>query len=169
MTVYSICPSEKYGFLSSHSLDEMNSLIDKLKTNSLTMNSCIKHLEGNKKLGNICPVEISCLSVALDSKAKQILNIQNTFIPIEGNEGFVFVVPSVADALDTQKSDISFFKDTNKIKRINKYYFKTDRLRNIDLFIIPNSLTSVMCTDRFYDCCKQNKLTGVSFKMIFRE
>lgn len=169
MTVYSICPSEKYGFFTSHRLDEMNLLVDKIKNNSFGRNSCIKNMEVNKKLGNICPIEISCLSVALDSKAKEILNLQNTRIPIEGNEEFEFVVPSVVDALDTQKSDISFFKENNNIKRINKYYFKIEQLRNIDLFIIPNCLTPVMCTDRFYDCCKQNKLTGISFKMIFRD
>ena len=168
MTVYSICPSEQYGFLSSQSLDEMYSLVDKIKTNSLNRNSCVKNMKRSKKLGNICPIEISCISIGIDSKAKQILNLRNTCIDIEGDDEFDFVVPSIVDALDTERSDISFFPSTEKIKRINKYYFEADRLRNIDLFIIPNCLTPVMCTDRVYDCCKQNKLTGISFKMIFQ-
>lgn len=168
MVVYAICPSEKYGFLTTGVLADTRSFISDLREGALGRRAySLKKSE--ESLGNVCPIEISCLTVAIDAKAKSSVNIKNKCISLTGVNGYELVIPKLIDALDTEKSEIAFFSETTQIKRIKKYCFTTNRLRNIDLFIIPNCLTPVMCTDRFYDCCKQNKLTGISFKMIFQE
>lgn len=169
MTVYSVCPSKKYGFLSTNNVDEMQMLIKKIKCCSLDKNCRIIGLEKKEKLGNICPVEVSCISVAIDFRAKQVLDLCNTCISIENIDGYEFVIPEVIDVLDTKKSDISYFKGSANIKWIDRYCFDTGKLTNTDLFVIPNCITPVMCTDKFYNCVKQNRLTGISFKKIFEE
>lgn len=168
MIVYTICPSEKYGFFTTGVLADTRSFISDLRGSTLgKRNYDLKRSED--PLGNVCPIEMSCLTVAIDLNAKNCIKLNNKGISLLTNKEYEIIIPSVIDALDVEKSDITYFSGTKQIKRIAKYYFKVNRLKDIDLFIIPNCLTPVMCTDRFYDCCKQNKLTGVSFKMIFQE
>lgn len=120
-----------------------------------------------KKRGNICPIEDLCFSIAIDNYAKQVLSLKERCIPIEDSDGYEFVVPKVLDALDIDNSEIDFFSGTEKIKRIRKYVFHTNMLKNEELFIIPNYVSSVMCTESFYNRYVENKLTGISFQKIY--
>ena len=170
MNIYSISPVKNYAFISSQTLDDMYSLINQLRKGLTTNNSFIGHLEmksKSKRIGNICPIEVSCLTIAVDSYSKGLLSINNAYLPISCLDGFEMVVPSVIDALDNRRSEFEYFSDGKRIMTIKKYWFNLATLKGIDLFIIPDCVTPVMCTDSFADQCKKNKLSGVSFKLLF--
>lgn len=169
MIIYFVDLSKKYGFFTYNNLAMVEALIEKIIKNQLSSNDTLPSMHNslNKKIGNVCPIEDLCFSIAIDSYAKQVLGLKETCIPIEDSSGYEFVIPKVMDVLDIDNSEIDFFSGTKKIKRIRKHVFHANMLKNVELFILPNYVSSVMCTESFYNRYVENKLTGISFQKIF--
>lgn len=170
MDIYSISVKEGFGYLGSVSLDSTVAikkaiLENKLKNIDVSKIQKIKR----KEEGDITSLEISSLAIAVNTtKISLFNNLPNTFLSLP-DINYCLMLPKVIDALIKEKSEILYFKNSSRIMAINKFYFDTTKLKDVFLFVLPYGPTTVFVTDRLVNMFNQNKLTGLDYKLIFKE
>lgn len=131
--------------------------------------------EQTKKLQGDFPALTSNIPV-FSEYASQVLNdiLANNgeILPLDcGNKDAIYYaynVTKVVDALDLEKSEIKYFKDSTKVMRIVHYAFKPEKLHNVYIFRLPQMpLMYVFVTDDFVDVVTRNKLTGFAFEQVW--
>lgn len=74
---------------------------------------------------------------------------------------------TILDCLDHERSEFSSF---GPLKKIGKYVFKPDCIREIPIFILPISKrTKLFVTDAFKQLIEDYNLTGLEFKKVWEE
>jgi hypothetical protein len=84
-------------------------------------------------------------------------------------ELYLFNCTLVLDALDEEKSKIIRFSD-GRIMMINQFEFRSSVVKDIAIFKIPNLRVSpVFVSQGFVDLWKRERLTGLDFKLVWKE
>lgn len=106
----------------------------------------------------------------LSERAVKVLRVlvegNGELLPLECEDGnyFVLNVTRLIDALDERKSDIVRFPDGKKILDIKEFVFVPSKLRNVDIFKLPQQpLGQVFVTDRFVKAVRDAGLLGINF------
>lgn len=87
---------------------------------------------------------------------------------IKINNNYSIVIPRLIDALDIGNSKLEKFRKSNRIRTIKKYVFQEDKIRDAYLLKL-NCLdcSPVYATQNFVDFVNENKLTGITFNLIY--
>lgn len=170
MKVYSIYCSDKYGYWTTKDLQCGTKLRKALLSNSIEK-SPIKNLEivQDEKWGDIAPIEISCVSISLNTKAQAVFSPEINCVPIAGHQGYYMALPPIIDALNLEKSVTVTFPNSNRIMAIRKYVFDINKIKNLSLFFLPYGPVSVFVTENFWEKYNIHDFTGIEFRNIYEE
>lgn len=81
---------------------------------------------------------------------------------------FLYNITNIKDALDTDKSDIKYFRDSDRIMRIKKYEFKKDVIENIHIFNLPAPrYKSPFVSEDFVIEVEKCGLKGFKFNLVW--
>jgi hypothetical protein len=100
-----------------------------------------------------------------------LLDEYGELLPLEDEQGvelYLFNCLKTVDALDFDKSEISYFDDGVTIIRIKRYAFLTEKLDDLAMFrLAENGLSNIYVSQRFIDAVKRAKLVGLRFREIW--
>ena len=86
------------------------------------------------------------------------------YIDIKGIGDYRLLELPFIDALDYKKSKIDYFEDSPKqLKRIRKYVFLEEKLKDMDIFTLPIKGEPAFATENFVNKYKDAGLTGIVF------
>lgn len=134
--------------------------------------SCVKELKlklnttDRKILGDITVIESSLL-ILFSSAIVLNFDSAGSFIDLPKLDNFKLFVPEIIDALDWTKSEIDYFSDGKRLKRIRKYVFKSDMISEKEAFSLPIDNSPVFFTSIFFDKFKKLGLKGLDFTCVF--
>lgn len=94
-----------------------------------------------------------------------VLSTDGEFLPLDCDEGqlWAFNVTTVLDALDLDHSDLIRFS-SGRIMKVNSYAFRTDKLRAVSAFRIPQMSSLFVTGDVVTHAAA---LDGVGFRMLW--
>jgi hypothetical protein len=67
------------------------------------------------------------------------------------------------DALDEENSEVERFRSSGRVKRIKRYSFREDKVKEISCFTIPQQENVMFVASSVADAAQQAGLTGVIF------
>ncbi len=105
-------------------------------------------------------------------KLKDRLELKNvqfmTFRDEYGEENnFIWNILKVDDVLNEEECELEFFKSSGDVKGIRKYFFKEEKIKNLDIFKIKYDEPRRFATDKFVKIYNELGLTGLDFKCVW--
>ena len=74
---------------------------------------------------------------------------------------------NVNNCMDIEKSDIEYFRCSGRLKRINKYVFKANSFKDIELFKTPEDYNSYpFASEGLKNIIEENGLNGFRFELL---
>lgn len=127
--------------------------------------------EINKPIGDVFSVEIS--SFILNEKSYKALypylkNHSQIFKIKSDNKIFYVVnVIDIIDCLNYDKSELKYFSSSGRVMDVEKYVFKTEKLKNATIFKLPEFPKSISyVTEEFKKVVEENNIKGFKFKEL---
>lgn len=127
--------------------------------------------EIDKPIGDVFSVEIS--SFILNEKSYKVLypylkNHSQIFKIKSDNKIFYVVnVIDIIDCLNYDKSELKYFSSSGRVMDVEKYVFKTEKLKNATIFKLPEFPKSISyVTEEFKKAVEENNITGFKFKEL---
>lgn len=127
--------------------------------------------EVSKPIGDVTSINTS--SYIINEKAYKILfpylsNHCQIFELMNENQLFYVVnVTDLIDCLDYDKSELLYFSSSNRVMEVEKYVFKTEKLKNATIFKLPEFPKSISyVTEKFKKVIEDNNITGFKFKEL---
>lgn len=127
--------------------------------------------EIDKPIGDVFSVEIS--SFILNEKSYKVLypylkNHSQIFKIKSDNKIFYVVnVIDIIDCLNYDKSELKYFSSSGRVMNVEKYVFKTEKLKNATIFKLPEFPKSISyVTEEFKKAVEENNITGFKFKEL---
>ena len=164
MKIYKIYISDNYRFIEATPvLDNFKLQIhDYSSLSSMKFDFCNINREF---FGDIIVIDNSSL-LAFSEKAISVFP-EKKYISLPGIENYKLMELPIIDALDYKKSKIDYFKTSpNQLKRIRKYRFLKEKIKNIDIFTLPIKGESAFATELFVHKYIEANLTGIEFHEI---
>ena len=93
-------------------------------------------------------------------------------LPLITPEGkyFALNILNIIDALDKEKSEVSYNRVTNRVSRILKHVFHTDKIEGQLIFKVPETLgLGVYVSEEFKKIVEDNNLKGLDFSTVVFE
>ena len=87
-------------------------------------------------------------------------------LPVRGEDVWLFNVTAVLDALDQERSRITYFDDGN-ILAIERHVFDGSRVGTAEVFKLPMRASAVYVTNHFVERVRRAGLRGVSFRALW--
>jgi hypothetical protein len=87
----------------------------------------------------------------------------------DGTELFVLNVTNVLDALDEKRSELTRFRESNRIMRIKKPVFKPAMIANAEIFRLPYRASPTYVSQIFVDRVNGVGLEGLEFLSAWSE
>ena len=127
--------------------------------------------EIDKPIGDVFSVEIS--SFILNEKSYKVLypylkNHSQIFKIKSDNKIFYVVnVIDIIDCLNYDESELKYFSSSGRVMDVEKYVFKTEKLRNTTIFKLPEFPKSISyVTEEFKKAVEENNIKGFKFKEL---
>lgn len=127
--------------------------------------------EIDKPIGDVFSVEIS--SFILNEKSYKVLypylkNHSQIFKIKSDNKIFYVVnVIDIIDCLNYDKSELKYFSSSGRVMDVEKYVFKTEKLKNATIFKLPEFPKGISyVTEEFKKAVEENNITGFKFKEL---
>lgn len=127
--------------------------------------------EIDKPIGDVFSVEIS--SFILNEKSYKVLypylkNHSQIFKIKSDNKIFYVVnVIDIIDCLNYDKSELKYFSSSGRVMDVEKYVFKTEKLKNATIFKLPEFPKSISyVTEEFKKVVEENNIKGFKFKEL---
>lgn len=127
--------------------------------------------EIDKPIGDVFSVEIS--SFILNEKSYKALypylkNHSQIFKIKSDNKIFYVVnVIDIIDCLNYDKSELKYFSSSGRVMDVQKYVFKTEKLKNATIFKLPEFPKSISyVTEEFKKVVEENNIKGFKFKEL---
>lgn len=127
--------------------------------------------EIDKPIGDVFSVEIS--SFILNEKSYKTLypylkNHSQIFKIKSDNKIFYVVnVIDIIDCLNYDKSELKYFSSSGRVMDVEKYVFKTEKLKNTTIFKLPEFPKSISyVTEEFKRVVEENNIKGFKFKEL---
>lgn len=127
--------------------------------------------EIDKPIGDVFSVEIS--SFILNEKSYKALypylkNHSQIFKIKSDNKIFYVVnVIDIIDCLNYDKSELKYFSSSGRVMDVEKYVFKTEKLKNATIFKLPEFPKSISyVTEEFKKVVEENNIKGFKFKEL---
>lgn len=127
--------------------------------------------EIDKPIGDVFSVEIS--SFILNEKSYKALypylrNHSQIFKIKSDNKIFYVVnVIDIIDCLNYDKSELKYFSSSGRVMDVEKYVFKTEKLKNATIFKLPEFPKSISyVTEEFKKAVEENNIKGFKFKEL---
>lgn len=127
--------------------------------------------EIDKPIGDVFSVEIS--SFILNEKSYKVLypylkNHSQIFKIKSDNKIFYVVnVIDIIDCLNYDKSELKYFSSSGRVMDVQKYVFKTEKLKNATIFKLPEFPKSISyVTEEFKKAVEENNIKGFKFKEL---
>ncbi len=163
MNIYKVCLSESYQFFSGLDSQKMQ----KFEKNDFSEIDKIRFSLDSKdrpNVGDITTVATSCC-LAFSKKAQKVFS-GLSFVNLNDTDFCICNIPEI-DALDMENSQIDYFQDTKKLKRIRKYSFNIDVVGNHICFKLPIIASPVFVTQKFVDKYLKEGFKGVDFVKVY--
>lgn len=84
-----------------------------------------------------------------------------------GEELFLFNILNYIEALDLQKSKVSRYESSGRIRDIHQYSFVPEKVNGQIIFKMPFKTVRIYVTDTFVQKIREHELTGLEFKHIW--
>lgn len=127
--------------------------------------------EIDKPIGDVFSVEIS--SFILNEKSYKVLypylkNHSQIFKIKSDNKIFYVVnVIDIIDCLNYDESELKYFSSSGRVMDVEKYVFKTEKLKNATIFKLPEFPKSISyVTEEFKKAVEENNIKGFKFKEL---
>jgi hypothetical protein len=101
-------------------------------------------------------------------RLRDMLEANGELLPMDGDDGtelFAFNA-QVVDALDEERSDVARFS-SGEILEIRKPVFRTEALRDVDIFRLPGRGGETFVSERFVQRVQEAGLQGLSFLEVW--
>ena len=165
MKIYKILIADNYSFF------ESNSIFDNYKLQEHDY-SCLPEMSFSlfsKKrplVGDITVIDNSSLVLFSNTAVSVFPN--EKYIDIKGIADYKLLELPFIDTLDYKKSKIDYFEGSSKqLKRIRKYVFLEEKLKDTDIFTLPIKGEPAFATENFVSKYKAAGLTGIVFHCIY--
>ena len=127
--------------------------------------------EIDKPIGDVFSVKIS--SFILNEKSYKVLypylkNHSQIFKIKSDNKIFYVVnVIDIIDCLNYDESELKYFSSSGRVMDVEKYVFKTEKLKNATIFKLPEFPKSISyVTEEFKKAVEENNIKGFKFKEL---
>ena len=127
--------------------------------------------EIDKPIGDVFSVEIS--SFILNEKSYKVLypylkNHSQIFKIKSDNKIFYVVnVIDIIDCLNYDESELKYFSSSGRVMDVEKYVFKTEKLKNATIFKLPEFPKAISyVTEEFKKAVEENNIKGFKFKEL---
>ena len=99
---------------------------------------------------------------------RDILEANGEILPLKSKDGeyYAYNVTNTIDALDEEKSELKLHRD-GSIMRVLQYVFHEDRIKNEQIFKIPQKIGLVFVTDAFVQRVQDEGLLGFKFPEVY--
>ena len=167
MTVFEPIISDNYQFYEADSLEHLEMLQEKDYRYINSIHFSLAKVNRDK-LGDITIIDNSML-LAFSERATNIFKSAGKFLNLQDTDDYSLLDAPIINALDYEKSIIDYFAGTQQLKRIRKYFFNTQVIKEIDAFTLPIQGSPVFVTDTFVEKYKVNGYNGLDFYIVFSE
>lgn len=127
--------------------------------------------EIDKPIGDVFSVEIS--SFILNEKSYKALYLylknHSQIFKIKSDNKIFYVVNviDIIDCLNYDKSELKYFSSSGRVMDVEKYVFKTEKLKNAIIFKLPEFPKSISyVTEEFKKAVEENNIKGFKFKEL---
>ena len=100
----------------------------------------------------------------------EIWNTNGEILPLDEESGEALYIfnSQCIDALDEIHSDITRFKSSGRIMKINSYIFDKENLKGCDIFHLPGSPHIIYVSQQFVNLVEAKGLKGIEFIHIWQ-
>ena len=127
--------------------------------------------EIDKPIGDVFSVEIS--SFILNEKSYKVLypylKKHSQIFKIKSDNKIFYVVNviDIIDCLNYDESELKYFSSSGRVMDVEKYVFKTEKLKNATIFKLPEFPKSISyVTEEFKKAVEENNIKGFKFKEL---
>ena len=80
---------------------------------------------------------------------------------------YVVNVIDIIDCLNYDESELKYFSSSGRVMDVEKYVFKTEKLKNATIFKLPEFPKSIsFVTEEFKKVVEENNIKGFKFKEL---